>query len=155
MINNKRQCYTIKNGKTPDKKTQLNSEYNCSHYQKCLSLSQFHNLSAEDISTCVFPTCVPNHSLPVFFFQFDRFISSKEIHPSNSGKPFTFLCDGQLHLRLCLHPEACRKNKMLPPYYTKFMDIRKHFKKFYKVEVVNCIKDMLDCILFYSVCEKF
>ena len=83
----------------------------------------------------------------VYLFQFDRFISSKGVHPDNSGHPFVFMCDGQLHFRLTLHPEASRKNFQLAHYFSRFYDIRKEFKKMYKVEVVNCIKDMLDCIL--------
>ena len=60
------------------------------------------------------------------------------------------MCDGQLHFRLTLHPEASRKNFQLAHYFSKFYDIRKEFKRMYKVEVVNCIKDMLDCILFHK-----
>ena len=57
------------------------------------------------------------------------------------------MCDGQLHFRLTLHPEASRKCFRLPSYFSRFYDIRKLFKTLYKVDVVNCIKDMLDCIL--------
>ena len=75
-------------------------------------------------------------------------MNAKGVHPDNSAQPFVFMCDGQLHFRLTLHPEASRKNFSLAPYFSSFYDIRKEFKRMYKVEVVNCIKDMLDCILF-------
>ena len=83
-----------------------------------------------------------------FYFQFDRFLSSKEVHPQHGGRPVCFITDGPLHLRLCVHPEACSKNIQLPKYFDKFFDLRKEFKKFYKTNNINCIKDMLDCILF-------
>lgn len=83
-----------------------------------------------------------------FSFQFDRFLSSKEVHPDHGGRPFCVVTDGSLHLRLVLHPEATQKGIHLPHYFFNFFDIRKEFKKFYKVSNINCIKDMLDCILF-------
>jgi len=59
-----------------------------------------------------------------------------------------FCTDGQLHLRMCLLPEATTKNITLPTHFHRFFDLRKEFKKFYKTErPINCIKDMLDCIL--------
>lgn len=76
--------------------------------------------------------------------EFDRFISSKEIHPDHGGRPFCFCTDGQLHMRLLLHPEATNKNINLAKYFHKFFDLRKEFKKFYKFENVNNIKDMLE-----------
>lgn len=85
----------------------------------------------------------------VFNFQFEHFLKSKEWHPYHGGNQFTFCVDGQLHFRLCLHPEACRKNIHLAQHFYSFFDLRKEFKKFYKNEKpINCIKDMLDCILF-------
>ena len=81
-------------------------------------------------------------------FQFERFLCAKEVHPDHGGRPFSFCTDGQLHLRMCLLPEATRKNIILPLHFYKFFDLRKEFKKFYKTErPINCIKDMLDCIL--------
>ena len=85
----------------------------------------------------------------VFSFQFDRFLSSKEVHPDHGGRPFCLCTDGQLHLRMCMHPEAARKGIDLAPYLHQFFDLRKEFKKFYKTNNINCIKDMLDCILLY------
>lgn len=82
--------------------------------------------------------------------QFDRFLSSKGVHPEHGGKSFCVLTDGQLHLRQCLHPEASNKNISLPSYLYKFYDIRKEFKKFYKTDNIPNIKAMLDCILFFS-----
>jgi inhibitor of KinA sporulation pathway (predicted exonuclease) len=80
--------------------------------------------------------------------QFERFLCAKEVHPDHGGRPFSFCTDGQLHLRMCLLPEATRKNIALPAHFYKFFDLRKEFKKFYKTErPINCIKDMLDCIL--------
>ncbi len=83
----------------------------------------------------------------LFSFQFDRFITQKEVHPEHGGKPFCFITDGPLHFRMCLHAEASRKSIQLPSHFHKYLDIRKEFRKFYKLEVINCIKDMLECIL--------
>ncbi len=88
-------------------------------------------------------------------FQLDRFLSSKEVHPDHGGKPFCFVTDGQLHLRLCLHPETTNKNIHLANYFNRFFDLRKEFKKFYKTNNINCIKDMLDCILFLPSVSLF
>lgn len=83
-----------------------------------------------------------------YVHQFERFLCAKEVHPDHGGRPFTFCTDGQLHLRMCLLPEATRKNIALPEHFYKFFDLRKEFKKFYKTErPINCINDMLDCIL--------
>lgn len=86
----------------------------------------------------------------LYILQFDRFLSSKGVHPEHGGKSFCVLTDGQLHLRQCLHPEASNKNISLPSYLYKFYDIRKEFKKFYKTDNIPNIKAMLDCILFFS-----
>lgn len=83
-----------------------------------------------------------------FIFQFDRFLSSKGVHPDHGGKSFCVLTDGQLHLRQCLHPESSTKNISLPSYFYKFYDLRREFKKFYKTDNIPNIKAMLDCILF-------
>lgn len=87
----------------------------------------------------------------LYFLQFDRFLSSKGVHPEHGGKSFCVLTDGQLHLRQCLHPEASNKNISLPSYLYKFYDIRKEFKKFYKTDSIPNIKAMLDCILFSTI----
>ena len=81
--------------------------------------------------------------------QFERFVRSKEVHPDHGGKSFCFITDGPLHLRLCMHPEACKKNIHLPDHYYRYFDLRRDFKKFYKADVINCIKDMLECILLW------
>jgi len=83
--------------------------------------------------------------------QFERFLCSKAVHPDHGGRPFLFCTDGQLHLRMCLLPETTRKNIALPTHFHRFFDLRKEFKKLYKTErPINCIKDMLDCILCAS-----
>ena len=89
--------------------------------------------------------------------QFERFVRSKEVHPDHGGKSFCFITDGPLHLRLCMHPEACKKNIHLPDHYYRYFDLRRDFKKFYKADVINCIKDMLECILLWCsvVCCEF
>lgn len=99
-----------------------------------------------------FCTLVHNftHVFILHILQFDRFLSSKGVHPEHGGKSFCVLTDGQLHLRQCLHPEASNKNISLPSYLYKFYDIRKEFKKFYKTDNIPNIKAMLDCILFFS-----
>lgn len=57
--------------------------------------------------------------------------------------------DGQLPLRQCLHPEACRKEIDLPSYYTAFHDLRKEVCRFLgKTEEPPGVAEMLDCILF-------
>ena len=88
-------------------------------------------------------------SLYVFIlsFQFDRFLCAKEIHPDHGGRPFCLITDGPLHLRLCIHPEASNKTMPLPHYMYRYFNLRNEFKKFYKTNTINCIKDMLDCIL--------
>ncbi|CAG9835477.1 unnamed protein product [Diabrotica balteata] len=59
---------------------------------------------------------------------FDLFCNSLHIDPNNSG--FRIVTDGQLPLRQCLHPEACRKDLDLPPYYSTFHDLRKEVAKY-------------------------
>ena len=73
------------------------------------------------------------------------------VHPDVGGRQFQFVTDGQLHMRTCLHPEAVRKSIPLAPHYYSFFDLRREFRMRYKPEVVNCIRDMLDCILFESI----
>jgi len=86
--------------------------------------------------------------------QFERFVRSKEVHPDHGGKSFCFITDGPLHLRLCMHPEACKKNIHLPDHYYRYFDLRRDFKKFYKADVINCIKDMLECILLWCAASS-
>ncbi|CAG0912497.1 unnamed protein product [Notodromas monacha] len=54
------------------------------------------------------------------------------------------VCDGQLPLRQCFHPEACNKNVDVPNYYYSFFDLRKEFAKAYGSEDINCVSDMLN-----------
>lgn len=83
----------------------------------------------------------------------DRFLRTKEIHPQQGGKPFCFVTDGSLHLRMLLHPEAFHKNITLAPYFFKYHDLRKQFKQFYKPDrsIAN-IEDMMSCILCFHIC---
>lgn len=76
--------------------------------------------------------------------EFERFLCVKEIHPLHSGKKFCLITDGPLHLRLCLHPEASNKNIQLSSHFNQFFDLRKEFKKVYKLPTINSIKDMLE-----------
>nr|XP_020641063.1 epithelial splicing regulatory protein 1 isoform X1 [Pogona vitticeps] len=45
------------------------------------------------------------------------------------GTSFCLCTDGQLHLRQVLHPEASKKNILLPECFYSFFDLRKEFKK--------------------------
>lgn len=78
---------------------------------------------------------------------FNTYCSSIHIDPRNPG--FRLVTDGQLPLRQCLHPEACRKDIELPSFYTKFHDLRKEVTRFMgkSEEVPQSISDMLTCIL--------
>jgi len=115
--------------------------------------------SAENVLTeeCKAQTGLPEERikngqpLELVLDEFDRFLSSKEVHPDHGGRPFCFCTDGQLHLRMCVHPETTRKGVPLPDHFNSFFDLRKEFKKFYKTNNINCIKDMLDCILYQSI----
>ena len=78
--------------------------------------------------------------------QFDQFARSKLA--LDGGSTFHLVTDGQLHLRQCLHPEACSKSMELPHYYWAFHDLRKQFRETYKTEEMNSVQDMLTCILF-------
>ncbi|XP_065168952.1 RNA-binding protein fusilli isoform X3 [Atheta coriaria] len=60
--------------------------------------------------------------------EFDAYCQSLHIDPYTSG--FRLITDGQLPIRQCLHPEACRKDIDLPPYYTSFHDLRKEVARF-------------------------
>jgi epithelial splicing regulatory protein 1/2 len=66
-------------------------------------------------------------ALEVVVEQFDQ-LSKSKLAPERPVYP---LCDGQLHLRQCLHPEACSKDIPLPSYYHNFFDIRKEFRRCY------------------------
>lgn len=72
--------------------------------------------------------------------ELDQFSKGK-LH-SESGRSFTIITDGQLHLRQVLHPEACTKGITLPSYFSSFYDLRKEFKKFYRNPSINSIQDM-------------
>ncbi|XP_053571184.1 epithelial splicing regulatory protein 1 isoform X2 [Bombina bombina] len=45
------------------------------------------------------------------------------------GTSFCLCTDGQLHVRQVLHPEASKKNILLPECFYSFFDLRKEFKK--------------------------
>ncbi|XP_053874407.1 epithelial splicing regulatory protein 1 isoform X1 [Malaclemys terrapin pileata] len=45
------------------------------------------------------------------------------------GTSFCLCTDGQLHIRQLLHPEASKKNILLPECFYSFFDLRKEFKK--------------------------
>ncbi|KAJ8925573.1 hypothetical protein NQ315_009413 [Exocentrus adspersus] len=60
--------------------------------------------------------------------EFDAYCVSLHIDPHNAG--FRLITDGQLPLRQCLHPEACRKEIDLPLYYSMFHDLRKEVATF-------------------------
>ncbi|GAB1288309.1 Epithelial splicing regulatory protein 1 [Apodemus speciosus] len=45
------------------------------------------------------------------------------------GTSFCLCTDGQLHIRQILHPEASKKNVLLPECFYSFFDLRKEFKK--------------------------
>jgi epithelial splicing regulatory protein 1/2 len=83
-------------------------------------------------------------SLEQVLDELDRFLRTKEIHPQQGGKPFCFVTDGPLHLRMLLHPEAFHKNMTLAPYFFKYHDLRKQFKQFYKPDrSISNIDDMM------------
>ncbi|KAF5299595.1 hypothetical protein FQR65_LT09400 [Abscondita terminalis] len=60
--------------------------------------------------------------------EFEAYCVSLHVDPCNPG--FQFVTDGQLPLRQCLHPEACRKEIELPYYYSSFHDLRKEVGRF-------------------------
>ncbi|XP_044746833.1 RNA-binding protein fusilli [Coccinella septempunctata] len=76
--------------------------------------------------------------------EFEAYCSSLHIDPHNSG--FRLVTDGQLPLRQCLHPEACRKEIELPSYYTAFHDLRKEVCRFLAKtdETPQSVADMLE-----------
>lgn len=81
--------------------------------------------------------------------EFEAYCSSIHVDPHNPG--FQFVTDGQLPLRQCLHPEACRKEIDLPYYYSTFHDLRKEVARFTgkNDEIPQSVPDMLTCILFF------
>ncbi|OXB69401.1 hypothetical protein ASZ78_004891 [Callipepla squamata] len=60
-------------------------------------------------------------------FQFNQSVSN-ELN-IGVGTSFCFCTDGQLHIRQVLHPEASKKNILLPECFYSFFDLRKEFKK--------------------------
>lgn len=67
-------------------------------------------------------------SLGVFCsFQFNQSVSN-ELN-IGVGTSFCLCTDGQLHVRQILHPEASKKNVLLPECFYSFFDLRKEFKK--------------------------
>lgn len=79
--------------------------------------------------------------------EFDNYCNSLHIDPHSAG--FRFITDGQLPLRQCLYPEACRKEIDLPRYYSTFHDLRKEVARFARKEeeVPQSVVEMLECIL--------
>ena len=62
------------------------------------------------------------------------------------GENLTLLTDGQLHLRQCLWPEVTRKNLSLPPYFSRFHDLRKEFQSLQPTDPAGehlTVEDML------------
>lgn len=82
---------------------------------------------------------------------FNTYCNSIHIDPNNPG--FRLFTDGQLPLRQCLHPEACRKSIELPLFYTKFHDLRKEVARFTGKpdDIPQSVSDMLNCILFLHI----
>ncbi|XP_018574554.1 RNA-binding protein fusilli isoform X2 [Anoplophora glabripennis] len=78
--------------------------------------------------------------------EFDAYCNSLHIDPHNAG--FRLITDGQLPLRQCLHPEACRKDIDLPLYYSKFHDLRKEVARFTgkSDDPPQSVADMLECL---------
>ncbi|XP_044265915.1 RNA-binding protein fusilli isoform X1 [Tribolium madens] len=76
--------------------------------------------------------------------EFDAYCSSLHIDPHSAG--FRLLTDGQLPLRQCLYPEACRKEIDLPRYYSTFHDLRKEVARFTRKteEIPQSVADMLE-----------
>ncbi|XP_016064587.1 PREDICTED: epithelial splicing regulatory protein 1 [Miniopterus natalensis] len=60
-------------------------------------------------------------------FQFNQSVSN-ELN-IGVGTSFCLCTDGQLHVRQILHPEASKKNVLLPECFYSFFDLRKEFKK--------------------------
>jgi hypothetical protein len=79
--------------------------------------------------------------------EFDAYCSSLHVDPHSAG--FRLVTDGQLPLRQCLYPEACRKEIDLPRYYSTFHDLRKEVARFTRKtdELPQSVPDMLECIL--------
>ncbi|XP_069076587.1 epithelial splicing regulatory protein 1 isoform X1 [Pleurodeles waltl] len=70
-------------------------------------------------------TCVPQ--LEQALQQFNQSVSN-ELN-IGVGTSFSLCTDGQLHIRQVLHPEASKKNILLPECFYSFFDLRKEFKK--------------------------
>ncbi|XP_018320857.1 RNA-binding protein fusilli isoform X2 [Agrilus planipennis] len=77
--------------------------------------------------------------------EFESYCTSIHVDPHSPG--FRIITDGQLPLRQCLHPEACRKEIDLPFYYTVFHDLRKEVARFNKTDdVPQSVPDMLNLL---------
>ncbi|KAM4688443.1 epithelial splicing regulatory protein 1 isoform 2-T2 [Discoglossus pictus] len=59
--------------------------------------------------------------------QFNQFVGN-ELN-IGVGTSFCLCTDGQLHIRQVLHPEASKKNILLPECFYSFFDLQKEFKK--------------------------
>lgn len=81
--------------------------------------------------------------------EFHEYCAALHLDPSQTNS-FRFITDGQLPLRQCLHPEACRKDMNLDQCYNVFHDLRKEVAKSLgkMEEMPQTIAEMLDCILF-------
>ncbi|KAJ6221034.1 hypothetical protein RDWZM_006846 [Blomia tropicalis] len=82
-------------------------------------------------------------SLDNVLLQMDHYINT---HLNDES--FCLITDGQLHLRQVLHPEAIKKAIVLPPYYHRFYDLRKEFRKCYRNNDMRTVEDMLECHIF-------
>ncbi|XP_071958690.1 epithelial splicing regulatory protein 1-like [Antedon mediterranea] len=81
--------------------------------------------------------------LNVVLQQFDQFLRT-ELN-IDEGATLCLVTDGQLHLRQCLHPQASNKDLQLQPYFSRFFDLRKEFRKVYQqAGIISNVKDMAD-----------
>lgn len=85
--------------------------------------------------------------------EFNAYCAGLHIDPYSPG--FRLVTDGQLPLRQCLHPEACRKELELPLFYTMFHDLRKEVARFLskQEDAPQSVADMLERILFWFIID--
>ncbi|KAI5727194.1 hypothetical protein M8J76_015896 [Diaphorina citri] len=81
--------------------------------------------------------------------QFNEYALSLQIQTKPSE--FQLIADGQLPIRQCLHPEACKKKIDLPEYYDQFHDLRKHFRLFYNVPKEQELSTPSDLLNYLSM----
>lgn len=70
-------------------------------------------------------------------------------------RSFSFVTEGQLPLRQCVHPEASTKDIVLPEYFYSFFDLKKEFAACYcdhleQSQDAGGVTDMLRCECFFS-----